>query len=74
MLQATSKMCPNCGMAIQKTEGCNKMTCTNCHQHFCYKCNKAVLDYDHFREGGCKLFDNSEVQRWQQDWDAQVHR
>ncbi|KAK9904331.1 hypothetical protein WJX75_009375 [Coccomyxa subellipsoidea] len=57
---ATSKMCPKCGMAIQKTEGCNKMTCTNCLQHFCYKCNKAVLDYDHFRDGSCMLFDNTE--------------
>lgn len=67
-------MCPKCGMAIQKTEGCNKMTCTNCLQHFCYKCNKAVLDYDHFRDGSCMLFDNTEVQRWQNEWDAQVQR
>lgn len=72
VLQAVAKMCPSCGMAIEKTMGCNKMTCSNCHKHFCYKCNMAVQDYDHFRDGSCRLFDELEITRWQYEWDAQV--
>ncbi|CAL8470867.1 g10409 [Coccomyxa elongata] len=71
-INAVAKMCPNCGMAIEKTMGCNKMTCSNCHKHFCYKCNMAVQDYDHFRDGSCRLFDELEITRWQHEWDAQV--
>lgn len=29
--------CPHCGVAIEKSSGCDSMTCTACHKHFNYK-------------------------------------
>ncbi|KAI1362641.1 hypothetical protein F5Y08DRAFT_329978 [Xylaria arbuscula] len=38
-LLAVSKLCPrNCGARIQKTEGCDHMTCRQCHHEFCWLC------------------------------------
>ena len=52
-------------MAIQRSEGCNKMTCTSCGKHFCYKCGQVITSYDHFGEGKCILFDLDEIMRWE---------
>ncbi|EPE10855.1 zinc c2h2 finger domain containing protein [Ophiostoma piceae UAMH 11346] len=32
------KECPNCGTLIQKTEGCNHITCPGCDVHLCWSC------------------------------------
>ena len=34
--------CPQCGVAIQKTMGCNKITCLTCHTKFCYLCGEVL--------------------------------
>ena len=34
------KQCPECGRMIEKSEGCNHMTCL-CGAHFCWKCGKS---------------------------------
>ncbi|XP_065895371.1 E3 ubiquitin-protein ligase parkin-like isoform X2 [Dysidea avara] len=36
-IEDNAKRCPRCGVAIQKTEGCNHMTCT-CKFEFCWLC------------------------------------
>ncbi|KAI0430894.1 hypothetical protein F5Y09DRAFT_306433 [Xylaria sp. FL1042] len=38
-LLTVSKLCPkNCGARIQKTEGCDHMTCRQCGHEFCWLC------------------------------------
>lgn len=67
-VKKTSKPCPCCGIAIQRTEGCNKMTCSSCGAYFCWKCNADIstTGYDHFKEGGtCVLFNEEEILRWE---------
>nr|XP_015635811.1 E3 ubiquitin-protein ligase RNF14 [Oryza sativa Japonica Group] len=68
-----SKMCPRCKMAIHKIEGCNKMSCSNCGQYFCYQCNSAIEGYEHFR-GSCKLFPQEELDRWNMQMNPRVQR
>lgn len=63
-LKKNSKKCPNCNSNIEKTHGCNKMTCTFCNANFCWLCEMLLNGhnpYSHFNFGksACagKLFD-----------------
>jgi hypothetical protein len=41
-IRENTMSCPHCGVAIQKTMGCNKMTCLTCHTKFCYLCGEVL--------------------------------
>ena len=36
--------CPTCRVWIERSTGCNHMTCGRCHTHFCYYCGKRFLE------------------------------
>ncbi|KAG7275638.1 hypothetical protein CRUP_021965, partial [Coryphaenoides rupestris] len=36
--QRNAQKCPRCKIHIQRTEGCDHMTCTKCNTNFCYRC------------------------------------
>ena len=53
-LGSNSRKCPNCQAKIEKSLGCNKMTCTHCNSHFCWLCCTPLLNvnpYKHFQPG-----------------------
>ncbi|KAI0271530.1 hypothetical protein BC834DRAFT_447423 [Gloeopeniophorella convolvens] len=70
-LEKSTMACPGCHVPVEKSVGCNHMTCAKCKQHFCYRCGaklEASNPYKHFstpREG-CysKLFDFEGVDGW----------
>eukprot|EP00919_Chromeraceae_sp_WS-2016_P051988 GHVR01123199.1.p1 GENE.GHVR01123199.1~~GHVR01123199.1.p1 ORF type:complete len:574 (+),score=45.49 GHVR01123199.1:88-1809(+) len=35
------RMCPKCGIRIEKYEGCNNVKCGVCRVHFCWRCHAA---------------------------------
>ncbi|KAJ3555918.1 hypothetical protein NP233_g12095 [Leucocoprinus birnbaumii] len=48
------KHCPSCDIPIERVEGCNHMTCTQCQTHICWQCMKTFPGgegiYGHMRE------------------------
>ncbi|XP_070705418.1 E3 ubiquitin-protein ligase RNF217 [Pempheris klunzingeri] len=44
--QRNAQKCPQCKIHIQRTEGCDHMTCTQCNTNFCYRCGER---YRHLR-------------------------
>lgn len=39
--------CPNCGVSIQKDEGCDHMVCAKCKHEYCWRCLGPYSDYQH---------------------------
>ena len=51
--------CPSCNTVIQKSDGCNKMRCTQCATFFCYLCGDILLKNDpylHFNFPGAPCY------------------
>ncbi|KZS96148.1 hypothetical protein SISNIDRAFT_477911 [Sistotremastrum niveocremeum HHB9708] len=68
-LSESTTPCPGCSVNVEKSMGCNHMTCSKCKQHFCYRCGtkiSAANPYAHFSSPGqpCfnKLFDFAATQ------------
>ncbi|KIY52890.1 hypothetical protein FISHEDRAFT_34477 [Fistulina hepatica ATCC 64428] len=73
-LEMSTMACPGCNVNVEKSLGCNHMTCAKCHQHFCYRCGTRLNSqnpYPHFSTPGLpcfnKLFDfiKPEDNEWQ---------
>ena len=51
------KDCPRCGMPIEKSEGCNHVTCQQCDSHLCWVCMESFPNatdiYEHLERGVC---------------------
>ncbi|KAJ6235757.1 e3 ubiquitin-protein ligase [Anaeramoeba flamelloides] len=60
MTKALLRECNNCGQKYYKTEGCNKIVCSNCGEIMCYLCQKSINKekYNHFAKTGdkCRLW------------------
>jgi IBR domain, a half RING-finger domain len=71
--EAMIRVCPRCKVKIVKSDGCNKMTCSNCRAIMCYVCKKDITgqNYEHFGAGGarCPLQDQYADDRHQQEAD-----
>ncbi|KAH7929072.1 hypothetical protein BV22DRAFT_1102654 [Leucogyrophana mollusca] len=51
--------CPGCQVHVEKSLGCNHMTCAKCKQHFCYRCGEKIQasnPYAHFSTPGLRCF------------------
>lgn len=44
---ANCQKCPTCRVFIQRSAGCNHMTCNRCYTEFCYNCGDRFLILDH---------------------------
>jgi E3 ubiquitin-protein ligase RNF14 len=58
-LEDMSKRCPHCKASIEKSEGCNKMSCWKCNTYFCWLCLQRLsptLPYSHFNNPESKCF------------------
>lgn len=58
-MEKSTMGCPGCGVHVEKSAGCNHMTCVKCKQHFCYLCGEKLAPsepYKHFNTPGKKCF------------------
>jgi E3 ubiquitin-protein ligase RNF14 len=75
MLDMGARQCPRCRLYALKSEGCNKMVCSQCQCLWCYRCGADISNegYQHFRvaelgERGAapcagRLFEEEDVRR-----------
>ena len=52
-----SKNCPQCNKSVEKSGGCNHITC-KCGAHFCWLCGEDITKagYNHFTKGKCGTY------------------
>jgi hypothetical protein len=60
-ITSTTKICPHCRNAVEKSEGCNHIHCS-CGGHFCWSCNEPyalndITEHYQNRINGCMQFD-----------------
>ncbi|CAO1614064.1 unnamed protein product [Sympodiomycopsis kandeliae] len=58
-MKGKTQSCPNCSSRIEKSSGCNHMSCRNCMTHFCYLCGTRLNPahvYEHFNTRTSKCF------------------
>ncbi|XP_048584299.1 E3 ubiquitin-protein ligase RNF14-like [Nematostella vectensis] len=46
----TYRSCPACKVVVEKTTGCDMMTCSQCRANFCWRCGNRISSYSHFSE------------------------
>lgn len=56
-----TKSCPGCSSRIEKNQGCNHMTCSNCRYEFCWICMENWADHGGSFFNCHKLKTNSET-------------
>ncbi|WVF70501.1 hypothetical protein IAT40_005291 [Kwoniella sp. CBS 6097] len=73
-LEGKTRACAGCGVRVEKSHGCNHMTCGRCNAHFCYRCGEPIKPtdpYKHFNTPGkacyMKLFDAEELARHERE-------
>ena len=58
-LEDMSKRCPHCKASIEKSDGCNKMSCWRCNTFFCWLCLQRlplIQPYTHFNNPESKCY------------------
>lgn len=58
-IESNTQKCPCCSVRIEKSMGCNHMTCRSCHTHLCYRCGTRLNPrepYRHFNTPGTNCF------------------
>lgn len=51
--------CPHCGASVEKSHGCNHLTCVRCLVHFCHLCGQRLnpaKPYAHFNTPGTTCY------------------
>jgi len=69
-----TRNCPKCGVATEKNEGCNHMTCFVCKTGWCWLCGEIIGTQvlpDHYKSGECKGKQfTSEAAAYMRQWEA----
>ncbi|GAA5939340.1 hypothetical protein JCM3775_007195 [Rhodotorula graminis] len=72
MSAALIRPCPKCTVPCLKSDGCNKMVCSQCGAYWCYCCRAIIKGYEHFEQragsgdGKCVLHDDTEMADYNQ--------